>query len=76
MKPGPPHIAHKTSRESLELSIRSWELMLRTWSQIASNTQDRDLRGNAEAKAAQCVSELARLREAVAEFDSGRWPAT
>ena len=74
MTPGPPHIAYKPSRESLVLSITSWELMLRTWRQIASNTEDSDVRANAAAKMVQCVSELARLRQAVADLDSGTSP--
>jgi len=48
--------------------------MLRTWGSIPPNTQDRDLRANAEAKLVQCVNELARLWDAVAELDSGGRP--
>ena len=73
VKPGSPYVPHAPSRSSLELSIRSWELMAATWTQIARQAQG-DRRAKAEAKLVECESELSRLRRLINDLDSGAWP--
>jgi hypothetical protein len=64
VKPGPPHVPHAQSRQSLQLAIASWERILSTWREIAAQAETGNIKrlAGAEQKIAECEAELARLR--------------